>query len=165
MTEDTFPQDEREITDHDFFRALDFSIPGLRTVEQAYRSSDMEQARDAVVRYFRTRETPAWSFDVRSASKDLVMKSVPAMILGSRQIDVEDIIAFANDALDHEFGADRFGRLYNLSRLSVAYLLNGDRAYVDKYVEILQTFLDQHPPFPGKHVVESLVQIWVLPWL
>lgn len=68
------PHDEREITDEDFFEALDLSLPGLEATAKAYRANDLPGARRAIVEYFRARQEPAWHYDLRGASPDTVVR-------------------------------------------------------------------------------------------
>ena len=70
----SIPHDEREITDRDLFEALDLSWHGLEATAAAWRAGDVSAARRALVDYFRTRQKPAWHYDLRGASADTIRR-------------------------------------------------------------------------------------------
>ncbi|MDF2724573.1 MAG: hypothetical protein K0Q59_4248 [Paenibacillus sp.] len=59
------PLAEYEVADSDIFAALDPEWPGLERVIQAYRTNELDEAKQELIRYFHSRQTPQWFFDYR----------------------------------------------------------------------------------------------------
>lgn len=59
------------MTDAECFAALDLDRPGLAAVTAAVEADDLTAAKDALLAYFRARETPRWWFSHRERPTDL----------------------------------------------------------------------------------------------
>lgn len=77
------------MTDPEFFRALDLTLPGLEAVREAVEAFDWEAAKAAFAQYLRERNQPNWYFD-------------PHDPLGDSSLDPNDLTV-ANDALRDRF--------------------------------------------------------------
>ena len=170
MSVDNFPTDERLITDEDLFADLNLALPGMKKVEKALREKRPEAAKVALVEHFRTRTKPYWLYEARGVSGKRVEKPTGTIRIGGRAITAEEAIFHADkmleniilDSKDLELGLgpgmEKLPELYDLGRLpsplsrmgfltclATAYIVTRERAYLDKYVEFLDTYLRECP--------------------
>ena len=65
MNQDCIPFDERKITDEDVLSAFDYSYPGLEKAGASFREGRIEEAKQEIVEYFRTRRNVTHYYDFR----------------------------------------------------------------------------------------------------
>lgn len=92
------PLAEHEVSDGDIFAALDPEWPGLEQTIRAYRANELEAAKQQLIRYFHTRQSPKWFFDYRGQPLAPIDPNQNRFIWGDSKTPDD---AFIRDLLTH----------------------------------------------------------------
>jgi len=159
-----FKWDETQITDADFFHALNADIKSCGSAAETFNRGDVEEAKKKILVHFRTRSTPRWYYDLRSAdSGEYIKTKFPQGVSSSLKDEADDLLEnrfLLADSLA-DFGPDldwnipdiyqhnsvslNFKRMHYLLILADAYMVYSNADYLEKYKEVLSKYLNDFP--------------------
>ncbi len=144
------------MTDDEFFEALNLEHPGLSAAKDALERGHRQKAKQALAHYFRTRETPVWSYRERQpTNRDQLLRTVkPVMDRVFRVSGVTHRFGAGNDIdwFHNATGGDSgvvFNRewTWQLNRhshwriLASAYRATGDEMYAREFVDQVDSWI------------------------
>ncbi|MCD4825364.1 MAG: heparinase II/III family protein [Phycisphaerae bacterium] len=149
---------EAVMSDQEFFQALNFSLPALKSVKEAVDQKDYPEARAELIKYFRSKTTAGNVPPKKTKSKksvdttiaDKVRKHIFTRSMGSYFLG-KRVDWLARVAKNKEFtvGINRHasGSLGSLAR---AYRETGDEKYAQSFAELITAWItDVGLPKPG----------------
>ena len=132
---------------------IDFSKPGLEEAKQCFEKDDLEGCLDAVVRYFRERQSPCYLFsfeDLKKCKDPLVAEeaenTMRHFIYGYQfEGDIDWMFNPTKDTShDNEWSWSLFRNIY-WQPLAREYALSGDEKYAVEFAKQLRSFAQAWP--------------------
>ena len=137
-----------------FFERLDPSFPGLAEARAAWAAGDEDRACTLVADYFRTRTEPPCPFDRRGGTPSGTANEEALMALQDRfrgqgsygYIQMTEPIDWSFNPVGDMEWPWQFNRHSAWQSLGSAYQATGEERFVDKWVELLRSWLADNPP-------------------
>lgn len=151
---------ESVMSDRKFFRALNLSLPALKSVKEAVDRKDYAKAGTELIKHFKTRTTPLHGFLLKDWKRpekpfdptvaDKVCKHIFTASMGSYYLG-KRVDWLAKTAKNRDFTAS-INRFYggSLGSLDMGYRCTGDEKYAKKFTELITAWIeDAGLPKPG----------------
>ncbi len=149
-----------EETEREFLEAINPEYPGLEAFGEAMRAGDVAAAKLAFVEHMRTRAEPAGPVLVTEASAGVIARADEVLenIFRSASCPPTKIdwpIQWNEDPHNYDQWAIHLNRHNDWVTLGRAYAATGDEKYAEKFVALLNSWVDAMPVHIGARYVQG----------